>query len=65
MDPRVHIRSGWKDAIGPELTDGAIRKYAKQGRYGEEFIPMTKKDLKMKRKEQRKNKERSNIEEFI
>lgn len=36
MDPHIHLRSSWRDAIGKPLTNGIIRNRIKQGFYGEE-----------------------------
>ncbi len=37
MDPRVRMRSTWRDPIGKPLTDSAILRYMRNGRYGPEL----------------------------
>ncbi len=34
MDPALHIRSGWKDPVGKQLTNSTIAKHQRAGWYG-------------------------------
>ena len=62
-DPKVRLPSTWRDAIGAPLTDSMIRKYSKQGRYGEEYIPKKKEKHDKQKKNAKKPKPSRAVEE--
>ena len=60
MNEHVRLPSTWRDGIGKKLTDAAIKRYEKQGRYGEEFRLARRAKMQ---KQQRK--EKPELEDFI
>ena len=62
MSLSSHYGSGWRDAIGPRLTNRRIAKYQKLGRYGED---MKKLQVKKTAKQLKKEKTAKAIAMFV